>query len=205
MVILMKLHSIKNSLNKQKKLYLVFISMILISIICGFFFYFIISDSNKELVIKTQQNFFNGIENIKYLSSFFNSLFSNFLYVFIIFILGLSVVGFIFIIGIVLLKSFIIGFSISSIIGTFGLKGIILSFIYIFPHQVLFLIVLLLMCFHGCNFCYRLFKHLFMRNIINFRRISHQYLKVFIVSLVCCLLCSLYEVFVMQYLIKLIL
>ena len=200
----MKLHSNRYSINKQKKIYLFFISMILISIILGFFFYFIISDGNKELVVEMQNNFFNGITSgkIKYLSSLVNSIFTNFLYIFIIFILGLSVVGFIFIIGIVIMKSFILGFSISSIIGTFGFKGILLSFLYIFPHQILFLVILLLMCFYGCSFCYRLFKHLFLRRVINFGKVRDKYLKVFGISLVISVVCSVYEVFVMPWLIN---
>jgi stage II sporulation protein M len=203
----MKLCRNKFSIEKQKKIYLVFISMILLSVIFGFFFYFIISDGNKKLVIGTQKDFFNNINagSIKYLSSFFNSFFSNFLYLFLIFILGLSVVGFIFIIGIVLVKGFILGFSISSIVGTFGFKGIVLSFVYIFPHQILFLILLLLMSFYGCGFCYKLFKHLFLRSIINFRKISEKYFKVFLITLACSLLCSLYEVFVLPSLISILL
>lgn len=200
----MKLCRNKFNLNKQKKIYLGFISMILLSIVFGFFFYFIISNSNKELVIGMQKDFFYGISSSKvnYLSSFINSILSNFMYVFLIFILGLSVVGFIFIIGIVLAKGFILGFSISSIIGTFGFKGILLSFLYVFPHQILFLIILLLMCFYGCGFCYRLFKHLFMRTIVNFRMIKEKYLKVFVISLITSLICSLYEVFVVPSLIS---
>lgn len=202
----MKLCRNKFSIENQKKIYLFFISIILLSIIFGFFFYFIISDGNKELVVGTQKDFFYSINSggINYLSSFFNSVFSNFLYVFLIFILGLSVVGFIFIICIVLVKSFILGFSISSIVGTFGFKGIGLSFVYIFPHQILFLIVLLLMCFYGCGFCYKLFKYLFLRSVINFRKVSKKYLKVFSISLVCSFGCSLYEVFLLPNIISLI-
>ena len=59
----MKLHLSRHSIEKQKKRYLVFISIILLFIVLGFFFYFIISDSNKELVSKTQMDFFNSIFN----------------------------------------------------------------------------------------------------------------------------------------------
>ena len=202
MVILMNIHSKKLSIVKQKKMYLVFISMMLCSLIMGFFFYFIISNSNKELVMNTQKDFFNNISNINYFSSLMSSILTNGLYVLIMFILGLSVLGFIFIIGIILVKSFIVGFSISSIIGTFGWKGIVLSLVYVFPHQILFLIILLLMCFYGCNFCYRLFNHIFKKQIINFRGIREKYIKVFIISLIGAIICSLYEVFIIPYLIK---
>ncbi len=203
----MNVYSKKQSIQKQKKKYLLFISMILMSVVLGFFFYFIISDGNKDLVSSIQQDFFQSIKehHIIYLKSLFNSIFSNSLYIILIFVLGLSVIGIVFIIGIVLFKSFILGFSISSIIGTFGWKGVILSFFYVFPHQVFFLIILLLMCFHSCNFCCRLFKHLFMKNIINFKIISRKYVKVFLFSMLCALMCSIYEVFIMQYLIRLVL
>jgi len=195
----MKLYRNKQSIDKQKKMYLCFISMIILGAILGFFFYFIISDSDKELIINIQNEFFSSISsnNIKYLSSFINSIFSNFIYIFLIFVLGLSVVGFVFIIVIVLVKSFIVGFSISSIIGTFGFRGILLSFVYVFPHQILFLIILLLMCFYGCSFCYKLFKHLFLRKMINFGKVKEKYFKVFGISLLGCLVCSLYEVFLL--------
>lgn len=200
----MKLYRNKFSFDKQQKIYLVFISMILLSIMCGFLFYFIISDNNKELVINMQKEFFYGISSnhINYINSFINSILSNFIYIFLIFILGLSVVGFVFIIGIILIKSFILGFSISSIIATFGIKGVLLSIIYIFPHQILFLIVLLLMSFYGCSFCYRLFKHLFRRTIINFRVIKEKYIKVFLISLGVSFMCSLYEVFIIPFLVS---
>lgn len=200
----MNLYNNRRGIDKQKKMYLLLIGMMVMSLVLGFFFYFIISNDNKEMVINMQRDFFNNVNSINYVKSFINSILVNSLYVVGIFLLGLSVVGFIFIIGIILMKCFIVGFSLSSIIGTFGLKGIILSFIYVFPHQILFLIILLLMCFYGCNFCYRLFKHIFMKQIINFRKVSEKYIKVFILSLIGAVICSSYEVFFVPYLIKLI-
>ena len=140
----MNVYSKKQSIQKQKKKYLLFISMILMSVVLGFFFYFIISDGNKDLVSSIQQDFFQSIKehHIIYLKSLFNSIFSNSLYIILIFVLGLSVIGIVFIIGIVLFKSFILGFSISSIIGTFGWKGVILSFFYVFIMQYLIRLVL---------------------------------------------------------------
>ncbi len=200
----MRLYRNRFSLNKQKKIYLYFISIILLSIIAGFLFYFIISDNNKLLVMDLQKDFFNSINDnkINYLSSFINSIISNYLYLFLIFILGFSVVGFIFIIILILIKGFIVGFSISSIIGTFGLKGILLSLLYVFPHQILFLIILLLMGFYGCCFCYRLFMYLFRRSMVNFNIIRNKYIKIFFISLIGGLICTLYEVFILPNLIS---
>lgn len=198
----MKLHLSRQSIEKQKKIYLIFISIILISLFLGFFFYFIISDSNKELVINIQKDFFGNLDNVKYINSFISSFFSNFIYIFLIFILGLSVIGILFILLILLFKSFVIGFSISSIIGTFGFKGMILSFIYIFPHQILFLIILLLMSYYGCSFSIKLFRNIFKKSVVNFRKLKEKYLYIFFICLGSSLVCSLYEVFVMPNILK---
>lgn len=199
----MKLHLSRHSIEKQKKRYLVFISIILLFIVLGFFFYFIISDSNKELVSKTQMDFFNSIfnNNINYLSSFINSFISNFIYVFLIFILGYSLIGFVFVLLIIIFKSFVLGFSISSIIGTYGLKGILLSLLYVFPHQILYLVCILLISYYSCSFCFKLYRYIFKKSIINFKKLKERYIKIFLICLFVSLLCSLYEVFIMSKLI----
>lgn len=199
----MKLHLSRQSIEKQKKRYLVFISIILLFIVLGFFFYFIISDSNKELVTKTQIDFFNSIFNnkINYLSSFINSFISNFIYIFIIFILGFSLVGFIFVLLVIIFKSFVLGFSISSIVGTYGLKGILLSLLYVFPHHIVYLISLLLIGYYSCGFCFKLYRYIFKKSIINFKKLKEKYIKIFLICVFVSLLCSLYEVFVMSKLI----
>lgn len=202
----MKLHLSRQSIEKQKKRYLVFISIILLFIVLGFFFYFIISDSNKELVTKTQIDFFNSIFNnkINYLSSFINSFISNFIYIFIIFILGFSLVGFIFVLLVIIFKSFVLGFSISSIVGTYGLKGILLSLLYVFPHHIVYLISLLLIGYYSCGFCFKLYRYIFKKSIINFKKLKEKYIKIFLICVFVSLLCSLYEVFVMSKLILLL-
>ena len=202
----MKLHLSRQSIEKQKKRYLVFISIILLFIVLGFFFYFIISDSNKELVTKTQIDFFNSIFNnkINYLSSFINSFISNFIYIFIIFILGFSLVGFIFVLLVIIFKSFVLGFSISSIVGTYGLKGILLSLLYVFPHHIVYLISLLLIGYYSCGFCFKLYRYIFKKSIINFKKLKEKYIKIFLICVCVSFLCSLYEVFVMSKLILLL-
>ena len=202
----MKLHLSRQSIEKQKKRYLVFISIILLFIVLGFFFYFIISDSNKELVTKTQIDFFNSIFNnkINYLSSFINSFISNFIYIFIIFILGFSLAGFIFVLLVIIFKSFVLGFSISSIVGTYGLKGILLYLLYVFPHHIFYLISLLLIGYYSCGFCFKLYRYIFKKSIINFKKLKEKYIKIFLICVFVSLLCSLYEVFVMSKLILLL-
>lgn len=196
----------KNNIMKQKKLYLFLIGLVLVGVIAGILFWFIISASDKQLVMDNLNNFFECIkkgDEINYWGSFFNSLITGFIYVILIWLLGISIVGLPIILIIMAIKSFIVGFSISSIIATYGFKGTLGAFIYVFPHQIIFLLLLILLGFYSSSFCFKLFKYLFLKQSINFKNAMHKYFKILILSLVMIFLISLFETFISTYFIKL--
>ena len=156
---------VKKHIMKQKKLYLCILIVTLISILLGILFWFMISKEDTSLVINELTSFFNNIKmdtNINYFSSLINSLVINFIYILLIWLLGISIIGIPFIILLILIRGFIMGFSIVSIIATYGFKGVLGAFSYIFPHQICFLILLILLGFNACNFCIKLFRYLFL-------------------------------------------
>ena len=76
-------------------------------------------------------------------------------------------------------------------------------FLHCFPHQLLFLIVMVLVTFYGSSFCIKLFNYLFLKKNINFKEVMRKYLKILLVSCVCCLFVSLYEIYISYYLLNL--
>ena len=117
-------------------------------------------------------------------------------------VLGLSVVGLPIIVSILLFKFFTFGLSISSIISTYGFSGIIKLFINIFPHELLFLITLILVSFYGISFCIKLFNYLFFRRLINFKEVMNKYTRILIIAILCVLIVSLYKGYIMPILLK---
>lgn len=201
-----KLHVAKNSILKQKKIYLILLILIGIGIISGFIFMFILNKSDKTIVIDEMNSFFNTIktgEGINYSKSLINSLLKNVIYILTIWLLGLSVIGFPFVLLILFFKSFILGFSISSIISIYGLKGILGAFLYIFPHQIVNLVLFLLISFYSLSFSYRLFSYLFLKKIINFKSAMNKYIKVLGFSLLIGVFISFYEIYLSTYFMKL--
>lgn len=197
---------VKNSINRQKKLYFFLIGLIIISVILGILFWFIISKEDKLLVNDELTSFFISIKdgnNINYLSSFFNSIITNLLYIGLIWLLGLSIIGLPIIIVFIGLKGFIIGFSIVSIIATYGFKGILGSITYIFPHQIIFLFLLILLGFYSISFCIKLFKYLFLKQNINFKDAMRRYIKILLLSSIISIIISIFETFAATYFIKL--
>ena len=193
---------LRNSTKNQKRLYLLLIGLALISFIIGILFIFIISKDNKELIKNNLEEYFSNYDSSFEL--FFKTLFNYFIYIIVIWLLGISIIGIPVIIFMYLFKNFVFGFSISSIINSFGAKGILIALIDLFPHKLIFLIVLLLITFYSISFSIKLIKNLFLKRIVNLKESMSKYFKILIISLSISVFISLYEVFISSFFIKLL-
>lgn len=192
--------SVLNKNSNQTKLYFILIGLALLSFILGILFIFII-DKNSLSYIKDHLSLY--FDNIPLnINTFFKTLFNNFIYIIIIWVLGISLIGLPIVILMFAFKSFIFGFSISSIMYSFGFKGILISFINVIINKFAYIVVLLLITRYSISFSIKLFKHLFLRKPINFRETMNKYLKVLIISLVISLFISIYESFISNYLLN---
>lgn len=201
-----KLYAAKNSIIKQKKLYRIIITLMIFGIISGILFIFFISKESKTKALVSIKNFFdlmNTSTGINYSKSLLNTLVNNIGYVLLIWLLGISIIGLPITIVLAFMKSFIVGFSISSIISCYKAKGILGAFLYVFPHQIIILFIYLLLSFYSISFSIKLFKSLFLKQTINFRVVMQKYIKILLISLISIIIVSLYEVFISTYFIKL--
>lgn len=198
--------SMKN-IATQKKKYLFLIVITLIGILSGIIFIFFISKADKLLIKDELNSFLLNIKNnnLDYYSSFFQSFSSNFIYLIIIWLLGISIIGIPIIIFLLFFKGFIFGFGISSMISNFGLKGIGLSLGYQLPHLLIMLLIFLLISFYAINFSVKLFRILFLKDNINLSPYFKKYIQILIISLVFSLICSIMETFLSPILINLFL
>lgn len=201
-----KLYAAKSSIIKQKKLYRIIITLMIFGIISGILFIFFISKESKTKALVSIKNFFdlmNTSTGINYGKSLLNTLVNNIGYVLLIWLLGISIIGLPITIVLAFMKSFIVGFSISSIISCYKAKGILGAFLYVFPHQIIILFIYLLLSFYSISFSIKLFKSLFLKQTINFRVVMQKYIKILLISLIGIIIVSLYEVFISTYFIKL--
>lgn len=187
----------KKSIINQKKKYIFLTTIILIGIISGILFIFFISKEDKSLVKTELTSFCDMIKSnkINYLSTFINSIGTNLTYLIIFWILGVSIIGMPIIIFLLFLKGFIFGFSISSIISTYGIIGIPLSLSSQLPHTIILLIIFILMGFYAINFSIRLFRVLLLKENINLGTYFKRYNQIAIFCIIGILICSLLETF----------
>ena len=201
-----KIYVARNAVLRQKKFYLALITIMLLGFISGIVFMFFIDKDSKKTVLDGVNLFFKQIkssEGINYSKSFINTFFSNIGYALLIWVLGISIIGLPIIVLVLFFKSFVLGFSIASIVSNYGFKGVLGAFLYAFPHYIVLLIVYLLLGFYSIMFCYKLFMNLFLKKNNNLRINMTKYLKVLGFSLIIILITSLYEVFLSTYFMKL--
>ena len=182
------------------------IIIIIIGIIVGILFSNILSTEDNKLVTNKITEYFNNLKNdvpINYLKNLLSSLKNNLLYIGIIWILGLSVIGLLFNNFILFFKSFVLGFSIGSIINIYLYNGLILSFLYVFPSLIINIIVLLIMTYFANDFSMKLFNLLFRKKEIKFSLIIKRYSKILLCLSIILIISSLIETFIMPFSIKL--
>lgn len=191
--------------NKKVNLFVIFI--VILGIISGSLFLMVLNDNDKSEVINEISTFMANINtnNINNLNSFKNSLIEGMILIILSWILGMSIIGVIFNIFFIYMKSFIIGFSISSFILVYKYKGILSSLIYVIPSQLINILIILILGVYTLLFSKYLFKMIFIKDkTVNLGKFFKKYVLVFGICIILCLVSSLCEAYLLPSLLKVI-
>lgn len=194
----------KDKLWNQKILYLVLGIVILIGIGTGLFYQFFIGKEMKVEIINQMNHFFQTVKDgsLNFSNTLTNSISSNGLSLLLIWVLGISIIGIPFILIHLFFKAFVLSFSFISIIANYHFKGLFLGLMYIFPHQVLNLVIWLLLSFYAIGFSIKLIKVLFFEKNINLKEHFKKYTKILFICSLMLILSSLFETYLCPWLLK---
>lgn len=197
---------LKGTIKVNKKTLLFFTILLIIGIIAGSIFMAILSETDKKLVIDYFNNYISNIENNKlnYLESIKNGLFNNLLYIIIIWILGISIIGIPIVTIMFFIKSFTLGFSIASIVFNYKLKGCLLNFINIFPHQMIYFLIYMLITTYSIFFSLKMINSIINKKNMDFKIMMNKYVKILIISVITITIGIIIETFITPLLIKII-
>lgn len=190
-------------IKKDKSIYVSLIIVLLISVLFGVFFIKILSTTDKELVMTHINTYFDSIKNGNIKIDLYNNIINNNITLFILWILGFSVIGIPLIISILFYKGFTLSFTVTSLIYNFKIDGIFFSLVYIFPHLILNLLFYFIVTYYSFKLCINIIQVLFNKNKINTSFLK-KYVIVLVISVVFLSLSALYETFILPYLIKII-
>ena len=167
------------------------------------FFITILSSTDKVTLKEYITNFFTSIKQGKIIS-LYKTLINNNLGILITSILAFSVVLFPLVIVIIFYKGFTLAFTITSLIYTFKIKGIILAIVYVFPSLIFNLVFYFIMCYYSFKLSLILFNKSINKDTTNINKFLKKYLVIILVCISFVSLFSLYDTYLLPSLIKLV-
>lgn len=192
-----------NDIKKDKSIYISLIIVLVISLLFGSFFIKILDASDLKLVMTHINTYFDNIKNGNITYNLYNNILNNNITLFIIWILGFSVIGLPLIISILFYKGFSLSFTAASLIYNFKFNGIFFSLIYIFPHLILNMLFYFIMTYYSFKLCLNIIQVIFNKKKLNTSFLK-KYLVILIISILFLTLSALYETYIIPYLIKII-
>ncbi|MCI6266084.1 MAG: hypothetical protein MR598_04490 [Erysipelotrichaceae bacterium] len=190
----------------NKKINFFVTTILILGILSGSIFLMMSNEVDKNSVIDQIQNFFKNIANgsIDNGLAFRNSLIINYIFVGLIWVLGLSMIGVIVNIFLTYIKGFLVGFSISSIILTYGYKGVLASVLYTFFSQVFHVLVVIMLSIYSIMFSKNLLYIIGSKKNSNNRLMLKKYIVILMFCIIISFISSIMEVYLFPNVLKLI-
>lgn len=185
-----------------KNLFIFLLSFSIITIVIGIIFYFLLSSKDKETVNSAINSYFTIKDNYNYISLLKDNILDNTYDTFLIWILGISVIGVIASIFIYFCELFSIGFTIASIMNVYNVKGLIGVLCYLIPTKICYIIILFILTFFAVKISYKLIKLCFSKEEVNIKLEISKYFKVLLFSFISMIAISMLTVFIDPLLIK---
>ncbi|MGM9882016.1 MAG: stage II sporulation protein M [Bacilli bacterium] len=190
----------------SQKINLFILFIIILGIISGSIFLITLGKNDKELVINQISTFMNNINsnNINNGLALKNALISNAIFISLIWIFGMSIIGIIFNIFLIYIKSFTIGFTVSSFILTLKYKGILAAFIYIFPSEIINILTSLILGVYSTIMTIYLIKSIFSKEKnYSINKFFKRYFLILLISIILISISSITESFLVPAITKL--
>lgn len=157
--------------------------------------------NNKTMQILN--DFLYNINEINSIQVFFRAFTSQFVYLFLIWMLGLTIIGIIGVFCIDFFIGFIYGYVITFFLKELGTKGIIFAFLYTFPQNIVIIPLTLFLSYFSVFFALSIYRSIYVsynkRDIIFY---INNYFKIMMITIVVLIVYSLLIVFVNPTLLK---
>ena len=197
---------LSNIILPNKKINYFVITILLFGIISGSIFLMILNETDKNNTITQIQTFITNLNknNINTGLALKNSLIINYIFVLLIWGLGLSIIGILLNIFITYIKGFIIGFSISSILITYKYKGLLMAILYIFPGQLLNIITVCILTIYSIMFTINLIEIIIQKKVKKNNRFLKKYIIILLFSIIVSFISTIFEVYLFPNILKII-
>ena len=177
-----------NHLEKNAKEYMILLLVFIIGIIIGIFFVNNMGDSQKSEIISYLDTFINTVKQnkqINYIGLLKDSAIKNTVFVCVLWILGITVTLAPLIYGVIGVRGFCLGYTISSIISTLGVeKGLMFSLTILFAQNIIVIPAMLAIAQSGIQVNKKVLKQskddraIHRKDSIKFEIIRHTFFSI---------------------------
>ncbi|KPU44877.1 stage II sporulation protein M [Oxobacter pfennigii] len=199
--------TISNHVKSNMFLYSTVILFFSIGVAAGAFTVKSIDDVQKQSLINYLEGFFQILTNtnVDSMSVLSQSIKNNLQTSFIIWILGITVIGIPIALLIIGIRGFIIGFTVAFLINGLGLKGLFFTFSAIVPHNLIVIPCMIASCVISISFSMMIIKdRLAKRWTNNYWQKFFSYCLLMIILFIISIMGSLIEAYIIPVFIKLI-
>lgn len=195
----------KKELSKKNNILILVSVVFILGLIFGSIYITILDSREKTTILNEVNNYFltTNYSFEDKIDIFKNTLISNLTYIGSMWILGLSVIGIPIVFIMTFFKSFILGFSVSSIFAKYGFKGIVGVLTFIFPSSIVISIFTLFLATYSIIISLKIANSAFTKKTINFKTFMGRYFFILVIGVLIAILCSLFDGFLSPYITKL--
>lgn len=198
---------LKEELKKEKNLIILILAIFIIGLVVGSLFVNFITKDDKTLLINQVETYFSSVKlldkKVFGINAFTPNLINNELQIFLIFALGLSILGIPVVILIMFFKGFMLGVTLATFILKFQLLGVLSSLLYIFPCFIIYIIIYTLISFFAVSTSLKFLKAIIKKDNLSFKKFLGKYLLCFLICLVLIIINTLLDAFLTPMLLKL--
>lgn len=198
---------IKEELKKENNLIILILAIFIIGLVVGSLFVNFITKDDKTLLINQVETYFSSVKSLDKkvfgINAFTPNLINNELQIFLIFALGLSILGIPVVILIMFFKGFMLGVTLATFILKYQLLGVLPSLLYIFPCFIIYIIIYTLISFFAVSTSLKFLKAIIKKDNLSFKKFLGKYLLCFLICLVLIIINTLLDAFLTPILLKL--
>lgn len=198
---------LNETIKKQKNILVFAVLIFIIGLIFGSLFINFITETDKNILIEQLDLYLSSIKKLSGdvfgINVFFDNIINNSLQLLIIFALGISMIGVLIVILILFFKGFMLGTTLSVFILKYSIKGVVGSFLYVFPVMIINILIYIFLSFFAVHASIKFLKALIKKDNLNFKSFLGKYLLSFVISLLFMALICLIDSYLTPVLLKL--
>ena len=183
---------------RNNKIVNIVLVIFLVGLVIGSFYITLLKNSEKELIINSVNNYFsnNTISFDEKISIFKSSFISNFIYFTIMWLIGISIIGLPILYIMVIVRSFNLGFTISSIFAAKKIGGILDIILYLIPNNLVLSILTIFLASYSSIISIHILRSVISKKTLNFNSFMGKYFFVYLISFIIIVLNALYDAFI---------